>query len=304
MADPAPAPFDAPMYRVCMPPDPNPAKPALEAPPGACDTHCHIFGPADRFPFAATRRYTPPTAPLEHYLQMLDAIGVERGVVVQPNAHGTDNRVSLDAIARGAGRLRGVGRIDDATTDAELAEMKAGGIRGIRFEFVRGRPGSSDLALFDRMIARIRPLGWHVELHVDPDVLVEHAAWFRALDVVAVVDHFARLHVRDGTEQPGFRLLLELMGRDNYWVKISGADQRTDAKWPYADVVPFAQALIGAAPDRVIWGTNWPHSNIFVPGRTPNDGKLLDVMLDFAPDEAVRNRILVDNPARLFGFEG
>ncbi len=286
-----------------MPPDPNPRTPAFAPPPKACDSHCHIFGPPDLFPYAASRRYTPPAAPLEHYLMMLDVIGVERGIIVQPNAHGTDNRVSLDAIARGGGRLRGVGRIDDDTTGAEIEAMHAGGIRGIRFEFVKGRAGSSDIALFERMIERIRPYGWHVELHVDPDVLMEHAGWFRGLDVVAVVDHYARLQVADGLDQPAFRLLLELMQRDNYWVKISGADQRTTAPWPYADVVPFARALIETAPDRVIWGTNWPHSNLFAPGATPNDGRLLDLMPEFAPDQAVRNRILVDNPARLFGFD-
>jgi predicted TIM-barrel fold metal-dependent hydrolase len=291
-----------PGLRVCLPPDPNPRAPEFRAPPGACDTHCHIFGPPDRFPYAETRRYTPPAAPLEHYLHMLDAIGVERGIVVQPNAHGTDNRVSLDAIRRGGGRLRGVGRIDDATTDRDIEDMHAGGIRGIRFEFVQGRAGSADIPLFERMIERIRPFGWHVELHVDPDVLIEYAAWFRALDVVSVVDHYARLQVADGLDQPAFRLLLELMARDNYWVKISGADQRTTGPWPYSGVVPFAHALIEAAPDRVIWGTNWPHSNIFEPGRTPNDGRLLDLMVQFAPDEAARSRILVDNPARLFGF--
>lgn len=291
-----------PKLRVCMPPDPNPEPPKLKAPPGACDTHCHIFGPPNIFPYSDKRRYTPPAAPVEHYLMVLDAIGLERGIVVQPNAHGTDNRVSLDAIARGGGRLMGVGRIDDDTTDEELADMDAGGIRGIRFEFVRGRPGSSDLELFDRMIERVRPLDWHVELHVDPDVLVELEPWFKALDMVAVVDHFARLHTDEGIDQPGFKLLLELMERENYWTKISGADERTPSPWPYPEIVPFAHALIEVALDRLIWGTNWPHSNLFELGVTPNDGLLLDLMLDFAPDEAIRNRILVDNPARLFGF--
>ena len=291
-----------PKYRVCMPPDPNPKTPKLKAPTGACDTHCHIFGPPHAFPYSDTRRYTPPAAPVEHYLQVLDVIGIDRGIVVQPNAHGTDNRVSLDAIAHGAGRLMGVGRIDDDTTDQELADMDAGGIRGIRFEFVRGRPGSSDLKLFDRMIERIRPLGWHVELHVDPGVLVEHESWFRSLDLVSVVDHFARIQTSDGIDQPGFKLLLDLMQRDNYWTKISGADERTASPRPYPEVAPFAHALIEVAPDRLMWGTNWPHSNIFELGRTPNDGDLFDLMADFAPDEGIRNKILVDNPARLFGF--
>ncbi len=291
-------------FRVCMPPDPNPRTPKLKAPAGACDTHCHIFGPPHAFPYAEGRRYTPPAAPVEHYLQMLDAIGVDRGIVVQPNVHATDNRVSINAIAESAGRLKGVGRIDDDTSDSELADMDAGGIRGIRFEFVRGRPGSSDLELFDRMIARVRPLGWHVELHVDPDVFVELEDWFRALDdVVCVVDHFARIKTGDGIGQPGFKLLLDLMQRDNYWTKISGADERGPSPWPYPDVAPFAHALIDVAPDRLMWGTNWPHSNIFELGKTANDGLMLDLMLDFAPDEATRNKILVANPARLFGFD-
>jgi predicted TIM-barrel fold metal-dependent hydrolase len=289
--------------RVCMPPDPNPQKPKFKPPPGTCDTHCHLFGPPQVFPYSERRRYTPPAAPFEHYMMMLDVIGVDRGIVVQPNVHDTDNRVSIDAIARSNGRLRGVGRIDDDTSDQELEAMHEGGIRGIRFEFVEGRRGSTNIPLFERMIERIRPLGWHIELHVDPNVLVQHADWFRGLDLISVVDHLARIQTSDGIDQPGFKLLLELMERPNYWVKISGADQRTNAPYPYADVVPFAHALIAKAPDRVIWGTNWPHSNMFVYGRTPNDGLLLNLMLDFAPDESIRNRILVENPARLFGFD-
>ncbi len=292
-----------PKLRVCMPPDPNPKKPKFTPPPGACDAHCHIFGPPEVFPYSDRRRYTPPAAPFEHYMMMLDIIGIDRGIVVQPNVHDTDNRVSLDAIARSAGRLRGVGRIDDDTTDRDIQVMHEGGIRGIRFEFVAGRRGSTNLPLFERMIERIRPWGWHVELHVGPEVLIANAAWFRALDLTSVIDHMARIQTADGTPQPAFRLLLELMERPNFWVKISGADQRTTAPYPYSDLVPFAHALIEAASDRVLWGTNWPHGNMFEHGRTPNDGLLLDLMLDFAPDESIRNKILVDNPARLFGFD-
>lgn len=288
--------------RVCLPPDPNPKKPKFKAPPGSCDTHCHIFGPPDLFPYAASRRYTPPAAPVEHYLDMLDIIGVERGVVVQPNCHATDNTVTLDAIARSNGRLRGVGRIDDDTTDAEIEKMHAGGIRGIRLEFVSGRAGSANLPLFERNMKRVARYGWCIELHTDPKVLVEHIDWFKSIKANAIVDHYARLQTRDGIGQPAFRMLLELMKRDNYWVKISGADERTGTPYPYPEIVPFAHAVIEAAPDRVIWGTNWPHSNLFEPGHIPNDGLLLDLMLDFAPDEPVRKRILVDNPARLFGF--
>ena len=291
-----------PKNRVCIPPDPNPKTPKLKVPTGTCDTHCHIFGPPHVFPYSEGRRYTAPAAPVEHYLMMLDTIGVDRGIVVQPNVHGTDNRVSLDAIAKSGGRLKGVGRIDNDTSDEEIADMDAGGIRGIRFEFVRGRPGSSDLELFERMMERVRPLGWHIELHVDPDIFVELETWFRALDMVCVVDHYARIQTSDGIDQPGFKLLLDLMQRDNYWTKISGSDERSASPWPYAEVVPFAHALAAVAPDRLMWGTNWPHSNIFELGKIPNDGDLVDLMADLAPDEEIRKKILVDNPARLFGF--
>jgi len=242
-----------PKLRVCMPPDPNPKKPKFTPPSGACDTHCHIFGPPEVFPYSDRRRYTPPAAPLEHYLMMLDIIGIDRGIVIQPNVHDTDNRVSLDAIARSGGRLRGVGRIDDDTTDGEIQVMHEGGICGIRFEFVAGRRGSTNLPLFERMIERVRPLGWHVELHVDPEVLIANADWFRALDLTSVIDHMARIQTTDGIHQPAFRLLLELMERPNFWVKISGADQRTTAPYPYKDLVPFAHTLIEAASDRVLW---------------------------------------------------
>ncbi len=289
-------------FRVSMPPDPNPRTPKLKAPAGACDTLFHVFGPPHAFPYAENRRYTPPAAPIEHCLAMLDAIGIDRGVVVQPRVHATDNRVSLNAIAVSGGRLRGVVRINDDTSDNELADMDAGGIRGIRFEFMHGPQGHTDLELFDRMIDRIRPLGWHVELHIDPDNLIKMEDWFRALDMVCVIDHFARIKTSDGIDQPGFQVLLDLMRRDNYWTKISGADGLTASPWPYPDVVPFAHALIEVAPDRLMWGSNWPHSGIFELGQTANDGLLLDLMLDFAPDEGIRNQILVDNPARLFGF--
>jgi predicted TIM-barrel fold metal-dependent hydrolase len=235
---------------------------------------------------------------------MLDAIGIERGIVVQPNCHGTDNRVTLDAIARANGRLRGVARIDDATDDAEIARLHEGGIRGVRFEFVAGRAGSTNLSLFERVIERVGAYGWCIELHVDPAVLVDNADWFRGLKVNALVDHFARIQTADGIDQPAFRLLLELMQRDNCWVKISGADERTATPYPYPEIVPFAQALIECAPDRVMWGTNWPHSNIFEAGHIPNDGLLLDLVPGFAADAAVQRKILVDNPARLFGFDG
>lgn len=295
--------------RVCMPPDPNPRKPRFTPPPNSCDTHAHVFGPPDKFPFAPTRQYTPPAAPIEHYLNMLAVIGIDRGVVVQPSAHGFDNTATLDAIAKKGGRFRGIARVDDTTTAEELKGLHEGGIRGVRFNLLDRSAGNIKLMVFDRVIERLVEFGWSVDLHIDPKNLVEQERRIRALPVPVVFDHLARINPADGLGQEAFQLLLDFLKDERFWVKLTGADKisRTDSRSDkglfYTDVVPFARALIEAAPDRVIWGTDWPHSNIFVPGKTPNDGDLLDLLSEFAPDESVRHKILVDNPSRLYGFD-
>lgn len=295
--------------RVCMPPDPNPRKPRFTPPPNSCDTHAHVFGPPDKFPFAPTRQYTPPPAPIEHYLNMLAVIGIDRGVVVQPSAHGFDNTATLDAIAKKGGRFRGIARVDDTTTAEELKGLHEGGIRGVRFNLLDRSAGNIKLMVFDRVIERLVEFGWSVDLHIDPKNLVEQEGRIRAIPVPVVFDHLARINPADGLGQEAFQLLLDFLKDERFWVKLTGADKisRTDSRSDkglfYTDVVPFARALIEAAPDRVIWGTDWPHSNIFVPGKTPNDGDLLDLLSEFAPDESVRHKILVDNPSRLYGFD-
>lgn len=295
--------------RVCMPPDPNPRKPRFTPPPNSCDTHAHVFGPPDKFPFAPTRQYTPPAAPIEHYLNMLAVIGIDRGVVVQPSAHGFDNTATLDAIAKKGGRFRGIARVDDTTTAEELKGLHEGGIRGVRFNLLDRSAGNIKLMVFDRVIERLVEFGWSVDLHIDPKNLVEQEGRIRAIPVPVVFDHLARINPADGLGQEAFQLLLDFLKDERFWVKLTGADKisRTDSRSDkglfYTDVVPFARALIEAAPDRVIWGTDWPHSNIFVPGKTPNDGDLLDLLSEFAPDESVRHKILVDNPSRLYGFD-
>lgn len=295
--------------RVCMPPDPNPRKPRFTPPPNSCDTHAHVFGPPEKFPFAPTRQYTPPAAPIEHYLNMLAVIGIDRGVVVQPSAHGFDNTATLDAIAKKGGRFRGIARVDDTTTAEELKGLHEGGIRGVRFNLLDRSAGNIKLMVFDRVIERLVEFGWSVDLHIDPKNLVEQEGRIRAIPVPVVFDHLARINPADGLGQEAFQLLLDFLKDERFWVKLTGADKisRTDSRSDkglfYTDVVPFARALIEAAPDRVIWGTDWPHSNIFVPGKTPNDGDLLDLLSEFAPDESVRHKILVDNPSRLYGFD-
>ncbi len=292
-----------------MPPDPNPRKPGFTPPPNSCDTHFHIFGPPDKFPFAPTRQYTPPAAPLEHYLNMSAVLGIERGVVVQPSVHGLDNAVTLDAIEKSGGRFRGVARVDDKASRSDLKKLHEGGIRGVRFNLLDRPRGNVALDVFDRVVESIAEFGWSVDLHIDSKNLLEQERRIRALPLPVVFDHIARIDPAAGLSQPAFQLLVDLLKRDRFWVKVSGADKICASGvysypgLPYVEVIPFARAVIAAAPDRVLWGTDWPHSNVFVPGRTANDGDLADLLREFAPDEKIRKKILVDNPAALYSFD-
>ncbi len=293
--------------RVSLPPDPNTRPPHWTLPPGACDTHAHVFGPPDLFPYADDRRYTPPAAPVEHYRNMQKITGLSRAVFVTPTAHGHDNRVVLNAIAELGDSARGVANIDSSFDDAALDALKDGGMRGARFHLMDDRPGSEEH--LSAQLPRLRARDWTLVLHVDPVDLVNHEKFIRALPVVTVIDHMARVRGADGLGQPAFRLLLDLLKDDRFWVKLCSFDKisavpkaRVEGSLPFMDMVPFAQAVIAAAPDRVIWGTDWPHGNTFTPGRVPNEGDLLDLLAVIAPDAAQRNRVLVDNPARLFGF--
>ena len=293
----------------CLPPDPNTRKPCFTPPPNSCDTHFHVFGPPEIFPFLSTHEYTPPAAPLEHYLKMAAVIGMERAVVVQPSVHGLDNSATLDAIAKSGGRFRGLARIDDKTPKAELQKLHDGGVRGVRFNLLDRPQGNVRLDVLDRCVEHIAEFGWSVDLHIDTKNLLEQERRIRALPIPVVIDHIARVKPVEGLNQPAFQLLLDLMKAKNVWVKVSGADKICNTKvhsyfgLPFVEAIPFARAVIAAAPDRVIWGTDWPHSNNFAPGHTPNDGDLVDLLAEFAPDETTRRKILVDNPATLYGFE-
>jgi len=268
-----------------------------------------VFGPPNEFPFAETRQYEPPAAPITHYHNLIAVIGIERAVVVQPSAHGFDNTAALNAIAVSDGRLRGVARVNDKVTNEELQRLHAGGIRGIRFNILSRAAGNIELDVLDRVVERIVELGWSVDLHIDPKNLLEQENRIRAFELPYVIDHIARIVPAEGLEQPAFQLLLDLLRDDKCWVKVTGADKissrgrEAGAMVSYRDVVPYARAVIDAAPERVLWGTDWPHSNNFAPGVTPNDGELVDLLYEFAPDQATRQKILVDNPARLYGFE-
>ena len=287
--------------RSCKPPDPDTRKPGIELPAGACDAHCHIFGPAHGFPYAEGRTYTPPDAPVEDFRKLQHILGFERAVIVQASCYGTDNSAMLDAIAGSGGRYRGVAMVDDSFTDAEFEQLHEGGVRGVRFAFARHLGHPPDFDSVRRIAARIAPLGWHLVLHLEPEDVVEFADLLPAFPLPVVIDHMGRVKTAGGLDQEPFRRLLDFIRAADCWVKISGAERNSTAGAPYTDAVPFAQALIDAAPDRVLWGTDWPHPN--TEGPMPNDGDLVDLLALHAPDAAMRRRILVDNPARLYGFD-
>ena len=285
--------------KTCLPPDPNPAKPTLVLPAGACDAHCHVFGPAAKFPYSPDRAYTPPDAPVEALRRLHAHLGVERAVIVHASCHGTDMRVTLDAIASSNGAYRGVACVDDGISDRELAALHAGGIRAIRFNFVKHLGGVPDLGAFRRLVARIKPLDWHIVLHFDADDILNQQDLLRHIDVPFIIDHMGRVKAADGLEQRPFQSLLDLY-RNNplAWIKICGAERVSVGKRPFRDAVPFAQALVAADASRILWGTDWPHPNITKD--MPNDGELVDLFGEICPQPDLQRQILVTNPTRMY----
>ncbi len=263
-----------------------------------------MLGPQARFPYAPGRKYTPPDATLESCRALHARLGIARGLVVHANTHGFDNAVDLDAVAGSGGKYFAVVRLDATATRAACERLHMQGARGVRFAFNPQHGGELDLAVFDHVLRCIDGLGWFVELHFDAAALPRLKVWLASIRATVVIDHIGRIDPSAGPAQAPFAALLELAGRDNVWVKISGADRLTKRGAPYVDVVPFAQRIIAAAPDRVIWGSDWPHTGVFDAARMPDDGTLLDALAAFAPDEAMRKRILVDNPRRLLGVTG
>jgi predicted TIM-barrel fold metal-dependent hydrolase len=284
--------------RIIPPPDPNPVKPKYTPPPGACDAHCHVFGPGKRFPYAQDRRYEPHDAPKEKLAALHQHLGFERAVLVQASCHGTDNSALVDALGSSKGAWRGVAMVPKTVAQTELQRLHASGVRGIRYNFVKHLGGTPELDAVESMAARLGPMGWHMQLHLDSDAFMELRALLRKLPLPIIIDHMGRVSAQLGLEQPGFRQLLELQ-KDNprAWVKISGPERVSVAGKPFMDAIPFAQALVKGAPDRILWGTDWPHPNV----RTmPNDGELVDLFAKMVEDDATRKQILVDNPTKLY----
>jgi predicted TIM-barrel fold metal-dependent hydrolase len=281
-------------------PDPDVKTPAFKLPRGTVDAHTHIFGPASRYPFADGRPYTAPEAPLPLFRDVHARIGCDRAVIVNATLHGTDNRVVTDAIAAYPDRYRGIANVADTISDSELDALNNAGIRGCRFAFRKRLGGVRDMTAFFRLAHRAAEIGWHVDVYLDPGTVPDFAPILEALPGAYVIDHMGTAQAANGVDDPSFRALLGLLRRDQKcWVKITGLERASAAGKPFHDAVPLARALVDNAPDRVLWGTDWPHPNVRV---MPDDGGIVDLIPLYAPDPVVRRKLLVDNPSRLFGF--
>jgi predicted TIM-barrel fold metal-dependent hydrolase len=282
----------------CPPPDPDPHGPTRFAvPPGAVDTHAHVIGTPPDHLFVEARSYTPPGAPATAYLRMLDAAGMAYGVLVQVSVHGTDNRLLVETLRANPKRLRGIAVVALDAPERDLAALKDAGVVGLRLNVLYG--GGIGFDQVERYGALCRELGWHLQFLIDARDLPPLAARLARLPVPFVVDHMGHMPVAAGVDDPGFRTLAALV-RDGAWVKLSGAYRLTDQGPPYRDTIPFARALVAAAPERCLWGSDWPHVANW--GVMPNVGDLLDLLTDWVPDGTTRRRVLVDNPHRLYGF--
>jgi predicted TIM-barrel fold metal-dependent hydrolase len=283
----------------CLAPDSHPTIPLQKLPEGAWDAHCHVFGPASVFPYAEDRSYTPPDAPFETLRSLHDHLGFSRGVIVQASCHGTDNRAMLDTIARSEGRYRGVAIVNGTESDEQLAALDAGGVRGVRFNFVAHLGGAPDLDVFDSTVDRLADLGWHVVLHLDAQDILTYADRLARIPVPFIIDHMGRVKAQDGIDQKPFHALQQLMENPLAWVKVCGAERVSAGRRPFQDAIPFAERLMEIAPERVLWGTDWPHPNISKD--MPNDGGLVDLMFQFCADPEKRQKLLVENPLKLYG---
>ncbi len=273
-------------------------KPRFKLPPGSCDAHCHVFGPGAIFPYAPNRRYTPEDAPKEMLRALHDHLGIDRAVIVQASCHGIDNAAMLDCIASDPKRYRGVAIVNDDFTEADYDKLHAGGVRGVRFNFVKHLGGTPDMAVFNRVMDRVKGRGWHVVLHMDAPDIVPLSEMMKKLPLPFVVDHMGRVPSAAGVDQPPLRALLELAKRDNCWIKVCGSERISVP--PYAAAVPIAHAIVAASPTRVLWGTDFPHPNAT---HEADEGDLVDLVPQFVADPAAQKLLLVDNPAKLYGFE-
>ena len=287
----------------CAPPDFNPRKPKFTLPKLACDTHAHILGPIARYAYSPTRVYTPPDCLPGNYQKMLATLGVERAVLVQPSVYGSDNTVMLDAMRAAGGRFRGVAVVDDTISDAELTQLNAAGVRGVRVNIVDVKdrqPGTLPMTELTALAKRIAHMGWHMEFLMHCDEFPDMDRSFADFPVDIVLGHLGYMKTDKGLNDPGFQALLRLMKTGKAWVKFTGPYRISTEALPHADTNAYAHALIAANKERVLWGSDWPH--VMVKNAMPNDGDLCDLLSSWIPDAATREQVLTANPAALYGF--
>ena len=281
-------------------PDPNPKKPKLKAPPGACDTHIHLFGPAAKYPFAPDSPYTSRDALPETLFALQDKLGLSTAVIVSPGGYGRNSAMLADVLAKYPDRFRGIALMRDDTPPAEFARLTRLGVRGLRM--MSAKRGVHVPHLNRETAARAHEHGWHVQFYPHGTDIVEYSEKLLALKNPVVLDHFASIPAAGGVDQPAMKAVMKMLDSGRVWLKLSGPMRCTAENLPYPSVTPLARALVAHAPERMVWGSDWPHVNL--DGREmPNDGDLLDALLDWVPDAAVRNRILTQNAKALYGFK-
>ncbi len=276
-----------------------PSQPGWTPPPGAVDAHVHVFGPEADFPFSPLAKYRPEDATPEMLFALRDHLGFSRNVIVQASCHGTDNRATLDGIAKSGGRARGVAVVDPDIGDTELQSLHAGGIRGVRFNFLKRLVDNAPKDKFLDIARRIEPLGWHVVVYFEADILAELVPFLASIPTIVVVDHLGRPDIAQGPAGADITALTALLdGHPNIWTKVSGAERLSLQGPPFADFVEVVRPVVARFADRVLWGTDWPHPNM--EHRIPDDGQLVDVIPLIAPTAELQRKLLVDNPMRLY----
>ncbi|MBZ0216515.1 MAG: amidohydrolase family protein [Fimbriimonadaceae bacterium] len=282
-----------------LPFHPNPSKPSFAPPAGAVDAHCHVFGPADTFPYAPERKYTPCDAPKEKLFELRDFLGFERNVIVQASCHGRNNAALVDALQTAGDRARGVAVVGPDISDDELHMMDAAGVRAVRFNFVKRLVDATPKDVFMDIARRVAKLGWHIVVYFEAPDLKDLVPFLAQLPTVVVVDHMGRPDVAKGTDHPDFQRFIKLLDdHDNIWTKVSCPERLSLTGPDYSDVVPFAKTLVEQFTDRVLWGTDWPHPNM--KSHMPDDGQLVDVIPKIATRAGAQQALLVDNPRRLY----
>ena len=276
----------------------NPVEPKLKLPAGSCDAHFHVFGPKNKFPYAKDAAYVPADAPKDVLIDRHMFLGIERGVVVQSAAHGNDNSAAADLLADHKGKYIGVALVPVNVDVSELKKLHEQGFRGVRFNFMKHLGGGPKIADVMKLSSKLAGLGWHLQIHLEPSLILQMTPELKFSPVPVVIDHMGRIDASRGLDQPDFKHLQKLLEDKRFWVKVSGLERASRGGPPYQDAVPFARKLVADFGERCVWGSDWPHPNLT---HIPDDGQLVDLIGEFT-DEKQRQALMVDNPMKLYKF--